>query len=68
MYLPGCKVDPTGVASTIHCGKHRRAYEKHVLKLIMEVGGSDAKKSAIFNVLREVRTDLMNGTLKLNKR
>ncbi len=68
VYLPGCGIKPDSVVSTIHCGKHAKAYEALILRRIQQVGGANAKKSAIVNVLREIRTDLLNGTLRLNKR
>ncbi|MEO8159926.1 MAG: RHS repeat-associated core domain-containing protein [Arenimonas sp.] len=67
VFLPGCAA-VSAAMGTIHCGKHNQAYEKLVLESLKAVGGSSASRADIVNVLGDIRTLLLEGTLRLNVR
>ncbi len=63
VYLPGCGSRGLNLASAIHCGKHARAYEQYVLKELQLA----TSKQEVINVLSQIRFELQNGLLYLNR-
>lgn len=63
VYLPGCKSRGLNLVSAIHCGKHAQAYEKYVLDALQKT----TSKQEVINVLSQIRFELQNGLLFLNR-
>ncbi len=64
VFLPDCSFKGGGGVSTIHCGRHRKAYDDLVVEILSsaDAGG----KASVISALTNIRLQLLSGELALN--